>query len=657
MRIVFPLTTGFVLALLLAACGATAEPTPLDCGSQPIVVAPTATRERDPDLFSPPSSAGGGDGRVYCATPVPPTGPQAEPPDGFVATEVVNLSLDIGGQDLAAAAVGRETLAVAWLSEGDIFVALARGGDQLQVRRVDSGESVSLAFSRANRLHMAYAQNGQILYRAADEGRHPAEADPFVVESVLHPISDGRWPQVVVDEMNWAHILYEQAGVIYKAKHLSNQMWDTQIVAYGAEPAVIPFYNEKELTLWGVPTGVNWFGLIMAAAHEEQIRLFRYLSWFNVWEQIASFPLPPGETLTGRIGLDFRAVSEEEAWVYAAWTTVRPSSQGYVPAYRQPVYDAANPFFPDQIGNPHHIYQGLNAARWQSGGAPFASGLRQTVAVDNPHEAVIATGWGLMEAGDGATTRLRLGIDPAGGLNPEAATVVWSETQAPTGFAPFQVSAAPLGGQATIFLDAVFDGGEQPGRAVWDEIALFNGTIENGNFEGGFSGSPGLVVPTGWTAYYADSGAQPVVGRDIYTVYAAWSDDGGGAWTGAEAVAANRDETGATTGAIGPDAQPLISLATEPPSVTFFYVYESGDPPPGSERRRFGRPRQSQCRLGTADCQTPGMALLPPGATTPSRRLLVAPDPVQIGRAAMVWEGLQTDYEGHDVYATYLALR
>jgi hypothetical protein len=128
--------------------------------------------------------------------------------------------------------------------------------------RVDSGSSVSLAFSRANRLHMAYEQDGRIFYRAADEGLHPADVDAFIVENVTYPISNGRSPQVVVDEMNWAHVIYEQNGSIYKAKHLANEMWLTQFVAYGNNPTVIPFYNERELILWGVPTGTNWFGIM-----------------------------------------------------------------------------------------------------------------------------------------------------------------------------------------------------------------------------------------------------------------------------------------------------------------------------------------------------------------------------------------------------------
>ena len=65
-------------------------------------------------------------------------------------------------------AVGDDMLAVGWVEEGEVVVALARGGNHFQVRPVDRGSRVSLAFSTANRLHVAYEQDGQIHYRAAD---------------------------------------------------------------------------------------------------------------------------------------------------------------------------------------------------------------------------------------------------------------------------------------------------------------------------------------------------------------------------------------------------------------------------------------------------------------------------------------------------------
>lgn len=669
-RIFLPLFT-LVTALLFVACNSPGEPAPPDCTGDSIAIIPTATRQTDPDLFSPPVPPDGGDGTDYCPTPIPAETPAGEFPEQFVTTEVVNLSLDVANQDLAATAVGDDMLAVAWISEGDIYVALSRGGNHFQVRRVDSGSSVSLAFSRANRLHVAYEQDGRILYRAADQGAHPADVAPLIVEDVLHPVTNGRSPQVVVDELNWAHVLYEQDGSIFKAKHLSNETWLTQFVAYGTNPAVMPFYNEKELILWGIPTGTFWFGLIMAAPYNGEIRVFRYLSWFNVWEQIAAFPIPVGEELTGHfdglsaspVGLDFLAVSEEEAWVYAAWVTKRPFPDPPLPPYVQPSYEATNPLFPNQIANPEHIYEGLNSVRWRSEDTPFDAGLMQTIALPDANGTITVEAWGLVETAVGADLMLQIGIDPTGGDNPDSPDVVWSTAAAPTDLAPFNVTAPAQGSTATVFLRGTLNSADVPGTAVWDAVTIHpsagsgaDGT--NLDFEGPFILEGSITVPEGWTAWYQDSGYTPTNGRDVYTVYAAWSDNGGSAWTGPEAITANRDLSGGTTGAIRSDVTPIISMVTEPPSVSFFYIYETGDPPPDSTFLRFGRPYQTQCELGTANCiDTPGAPLLPRNVVRPSYRLLAATDPFNPDRAILTWDSLQTDVLNKDVYATYTVLR
>ena len=196
-------TLAITAVILLTACTTPSEPPPPDCSDEGFTIIPTPTRQTDPDLFTPPATPAGGDDAAYCPTAVPVATPAGDVPEQFITTEVVNLSLDIGSQELAATAVGDDMIAVAWISENEgIYVALSRGGNHFQVRRVDSGRSVSLAFSRANRLHMVYEQDGQILYRAADQGVHPADVTPLIVEDPLHPVTNGRSPQVVVDELN-----------------------------------------------------------------------------------------------------------------------------------------------------------------------------------------------------------------------------------------------------------------------------------------------------------------------------------------------------------------------------------------------------------------------------------------------------------------------
>ena len=185
-----------------------------------------------------------------------------------------------------------------------------------------------------------------------------------------------------------------------------------------------------------------------------------------------------------------------------------------------------------------------------------------------------------------------------------------------------------------------------------------NAVVVNGSFEGPFVRQSTLTVPEGWHAYYEDSGNSPITGRDAYTVYGAWSRDGGSSWSAAVRVATNRDATGSTTGAIGAEVYPVITTATEPPTVAFFYVYESGDPPAGTTFLRYGRPAMTVCTLGTTDCSSPpGTLLLPRDVVRPSRRLLLAADPFHQERSLLIWDALQADYEHKDIYATYVAVR
>ena len=637
------------------ACTGAGEVEPPGCGSEGFTIIPTATRPRDPDLFSPPEPPTAGDGVVYCPTPIAQETPSGETPSGFVATDVVNLSLDSAGQEVQAVAVGDDMLAVGWADGDDVYVALARGGNHFQVRRVDGGSDVSLAFSPANRLHVAYEQDGQVLYRAADQGTHPADAAVIAVGA-------GQNPQVVVDELNWAHVLYERDGGIYQAKHLSGEQWLTRFVTGGGNFSVRAFYNEWKTDVFGIPAGAYWFGLFLTVPSEHEVRVLRYLSWFNLWQQMAVFPVVPGEELSGAVGLDYHITSDMDAevWVYAAWVTRRPNMAPPLPLYGQPVYKAVNPLYPEQLANPHQIYEGLNAVRWRSEGRPFDAGLRQTVDIPDPAGMIQFEAYGLAEGvGDGSgQLSLRLGIDPAGGNSPHSPTAVWSESSMPATFTRFAVNAPAAGETATLFLHATFNSPGSAATVVWDAARAENATLRNGDFEGPFVTQSTLTVPEGWSAYYHDSGNSAVSGRDVYTIYSAWSRDGGASWSAATPVTANRDGSGATTGAIRPDVFPVVTTATEPSSVAFLYIFESGDPPAGTSFLRFGRPAMTVCELGSDDCsESPGAPLLPRNVVRPSERLLLAPDPFHQERALLVWDALQMDYASKDIYATMTVVR
>jgi len=632
----------FLLAFALISCSSPAS-TPGDCTTPGgIVIAPTATLAVDPDLSIPPSAPDdGGDGRVYCPTATPPAA--ATLPTAFVTTQLVNLSLDRDNQIPLAAATGDDMLAVAWRQNGALHLALARGANALQVRRMDKGETMSLAFSPVNRLHVVYEKNNEIYYRYADQGAHPAD-------QANEPVTSGRNPLILLDRRNYAHIVYEQEGLLYHAAQVQTGIWHINPVTSGTAFTATPIRGRT-------------FGYLVSYQNPSgQITLARWLvdeaTGFltPTWEHLTTIPAIPGETLTGPAHLDYQEQGDT-AWAYASWVTVQPAAQPTTPPYSQPVYAAANPLYPHAIANPQYIFSGLNATTWGSQQTPFQAGLYQTFTVANPGQPLTVSAYGLADAAATADFTLRLGLDSTGGTNAAASTVIWSDAVTPTTFQSFSLTAATSSSQATVFLSAALNTPDVPATAVWDAAATDNGTLTNGDFEGAFIPQSTLTTPDGWTAYYEDSHNLPG-GRDRYTVYATWSANGGTTWSAPTAMTENRETSGSLTGALHAEVYPLIALSTDPTSVTFAYIYEAGDPPPDTDLRRFGRPYMTQCELGTDTCTDgPGLPLLSRGVVRPAGHLLVTRDLITPDRAMMVWDSLQLDYRTRDILATYLALR
>ncbi|MCP4419635.1 MAG: hypothetical protein GY805_23740, partial [Chloroflexi bacterium] len=556
----------------LVACSSSTESESIGCNDDSIIIIPTATRQTDPDLFSPPVQPDGGDGAEYCPTPIPAETPVADFPEQFVTTEVVNLSLDVANQDLAATAVGDDMIAVAWISDGNVYVSLSRGGGHFQVRRVDYGSSVSLAFSSANRLHMVYDRLGEIFYRAADQGTHPADT------TFIGTVGSGHNPQVAVDSQQWVHIIYEADGSIWHVTHLYEYFWQTEMLGFGERPTLIS--GQQRL---GIPQfGSRDYILAYVSGNDVHVRGYG-ITPFLLPGTLFDATIPSPEDISGSVRLDAKEV-DGQLWLYAAWMSERPFPDPSTPLYAQPLYEAVNPLFPNQVANPSHIYEGLNAVRWRTENTPFDAGLMQTIPVTNSNDPITFTAWGLAETTVDSDLTLRIGIDPSGGDNPDSPAVVWPDTAAPAEFTQFSVTVPAQGSHATLFLRSTLNTADVPGTAVWDTAVFQNGTpstdsgqaLLNGDFEGSFIDQDSFAIPEGWTPFYQDSENTPINGRDVYTVYAAWSNDGGVTWIGPEAITANRDLSGGTTGAIRPDVTPIISTATEPPSVSFFYIYETG---------------------------------------------------------------------------------
>ena len=633
-----------VTGIALTACTVADDTTLLDCSADHIHIAPTATRPSDPNLAELPSISEPDAAAIYCPTEVPHITPMATTPSSYIATDVVNLSLSETDQSLVATAVGDDMLAVAWLTDGDITIALARGGSHFQVRRLDAGSAVAMAFSTANRLHVAYEQAGSIQYRAADAGQHPAD-------SVSEFIASGSNPALVLNQFNYAQIVFSAENQLHHAAQIMTGSWAIASIVGAAETAHSPQFI-------GTNSGNDLSYLVSTVGAGGELHLSRWTTtpygFFPSWEQLVTVPATAGETVLGSVGL---AYAEESGWAVASWVTVRPHPQPPLPSFVQPHFAAANPLYPDQIANPSYLHSGLNAARWHSDlirPQPFSGGLQQTFNVPNPTGQISASAWGLGESSERSSVTTRLGIDPTGGSDPASATVVWSAPVDSPILLEQTLAVTAQGSTATLFLEGTQMALDSWGVAVWDALELNNGVLVNPDFEESFTDG----IPNGWTPYWADSGTLPVSGRDLYTAYAIWSEDGGTTWQSPVSVAVNRDAGGSLSGALGADIMPLISTQMSPPTVTFAYLYAAGDPPANSTFLRFGRPYTSQCAWPPIDCpQRLGQPLLARTVVQPSITQRVVVDPHRPNRALLVWDALQSDLTQKDVFATHLVLR
>ncbi len=631
----------FVLALLVLApaCSAT-QPESLDCTSASIKPAPTATRSDDPDLSKVPEFASGGNLGTFCPTPIPNTMPILSHPNAFEATELVNLSLHSDDQEIEATAVGDDMLAIAWRTDGDIYIALSRGGNHFQVRRVDSGENVSLTFSTINRLHVAYEQEGQILYRAADQGIHPADVD---AELVTH----GTNPTVLLNQFNYAQIVFEIEGVFHHAAQFMHESWQIGRIDgahLGSDARFTSFGSDLELGY------LIAYGGVGGDIHLARWQTTPY-GFFPAWQPLETRSVPSGETIHNQVTVDSL---QDESWAVATWTTVRPTSAPSTPAFTQPVFEPVNPLYPNHIADPHHLHAGLNAVRWTNDlrqQQPYSAGLYQTVSVASG-TPIQFSAWGI---GD---SNMRLGIDPSGGTDANSDHILWSANHIPDTFTEFTVNGIANGAQITVFLEGTFSEPDATSLTVWDNAQLHNGSLVNASFEKTFSTQNGQSIPDGWTAYFEDGSFAPATAETVYTVYTSWSSDKGTSWTTPIEVVQNRDASGSLSGAIPSNVFPLISAETDPPTVSFVYLYAAGNPPSGTNFIRFGRPYIAQCTLISADCtSSPGEPLLERSATRPASQLVAARDALDPSRATLVWTARQSDTHTHDIFATQLVLR
>ena len=123
---------------------------------------------------------------------------------------------------------------------------------------------------------------------------------------------------------------------------------------------------------------------------------------------------------------------------------------------------------------------------------------------------------------------LRMGIDPTGGTNPSATTVTWEHWAAISGLrwvdmrGPYGL-VGQAGGLFTVFVEVKNPLGESrdvwlDDVAAWDDDALKNIAVTNGNFEAGFTNDPDAThqKPNGWTKYAVSGSCTSVPDNGVY---------------------------------------------------------------------------------------------------------------------------------------------
>jgi hypothetical protein len=409
---------------------------------------------------------------------------------------------------------------------------------------------------------------------------------------------------------------------------------------------------------------------LLALVADNQISAHQFV--FNLvpvyqWTQRGSWPIS-GE-LIGDVNIafykpptvvnyeDYDYRGEDPYWYYLSWVERTPGVPTNNIDALMPTYEVINPLAPTQLANPDQIYAGLNAIRWHGQEYPYDAGLRQTFSANG---SVTITAQAKAIIDDGADLQLRLGLDPTGGMDPDGATVVWSEAVVnPADFTQLAISAS-ANGSATLFLRATQDVAGVAAIAIWDDVQISGGGgVLNPSFEDGFATQGTLDnIPNDWTPFFDDFYASGIdsaaIQRDLYTVYATWSANRGVTWSEKTKIVTNEDPATGITGAIGPSVFPAITTDTNPDTVTFFYVYESGDPPAHTDFLRYGRAYAIQCDIGSDSCSD-GQPLFSRNAVQPTIDLQVAQTPGD-NTVTLVWGALQADYENKDIYAALVSL-
>jgi hypothetical protein len=147
------------------------------------------------------------------------------------------------------------------------------------------------------------------------------------------------------------------------------------------------------------------------------------------------------------------------------------------PAWRNraPEYRPAAPY-------ESRIFSGSNAQHYFSYYGTHVAGIYQQVDGIAPGAKLRFSIWGHAWAGDGSDPahsegggpmHMRVGIDPAGGVDPFSPAVIWSEEQNPLDvWSSFAIEAQATGDQVTVFTYSAPEYPTQHNDVYWDHASL-----------------------------------------------------------------------------------------------------------------------------------------------------------------------------------------
>lgn len=567
--------------------------------------------------------------------------------DAWIQGRLQNVTLDPQDAILHSSAAGQNNMAIAWTSEGDVYIGLSRGGSNLQIERVDRGDNPDVFFSNRARLHLVYEQDGQIIYRSADANDHPAQSEFEIIDF-------GAQPQVAVDPKNWSHVIYEQNGQINHSIQMGGNGWWINPIGINAQDLEL-FHSNDLMVLSTVNND-------LVELHEYAFTQIAYIYWRHLggWPVEGIQDVPSVSFRSPDLNNEYYEYDNSEPyWIYASWVEKETNPiTTTAPIYLQPIWEQVDAVTPEKIASGNH------ATLWHGNGANYDAGLFQTIPVTATGALTVTVqvnSW----ANIGAFVNMRLGLDLNGGTDPESDDIVWSATAVnPTSFEELEVTALATGTlDVTLFLHAIQSSPNIDGEAIWDDVQLFNaGDLQNSDFEeGNYTYSTVPNIPNAWIPFYRDdyaSGSTPPAIADRYTVHTIWSSDRGESWSEPEVISENSELAVGTTGAFGPKVFPIISVGTEPASVTFFYIYEKGDPPIDSAYIRFGRLFTTTCELGSTTCEPepPGEPILSRVEARPVTRLSVVQDQQTPHHIIVSWSALQADFDSNDIFTSLFSL-